>query len=590
MKRKIAVVFTFTFIFLLSLIFSNAETEDAVPILFSVNILSSQSAPVANEWRVTVDHQLPKIGINISYRDYTSWNFIMPRTWYYPVGEPGYYDYIPTYEEGGFDIFYCGWSWKLDWDPRGLFDTAGLPPNGDNIYQFSNSTYDSIFEQYTSELDYDKRIELGKQLQSILYEELPSIVVIYHRVMINTRVSITGIDYELLASNQYLSEFWNDTDDQEIIIAIPYEIDEYNVITQSYHIGDFWMQNVYRGLFQRVQNSHFFETSIASCYNISDDGKQYNVTIDSNAKFSNSEKVLAEDVKYSYELYIADYFNSKKGAFIERFLENNDSIITLDDTTIQFNFKEKNFRALEVMSYGIIDKSIVEPLIDLYGDSVFYELPFTENVGETLVTACGPFMLDTFDEQRNNLTMIPNPYWHRKQPELEQITIKFISNLDIAISAINSGNIDIMDYNYYPYHNQGDYNSYVQSVLVKNPSVSEVIINLKHPIIGTGELTPEGTAEAAKHIRKAISHAIPREEIVEEYLLCVGVPGVSPMPDACVGYDDTLEYYKYDLELAREYMEKAGYDFTISISSHTFSILLLSLIGLASLNYFYKKK
>ncbi|GAI90487.1 unnamed protein product, partial [marine sediment metagenome] len=113
--------------------------------------------------------------------------------------------------------------------------------------------------------------------------------------------------------------------------------------------------------------------------------------------------------------------------------------------------------------------------------------------------------------------MIPNPYWHKKQPELKQITIKFITDLTSAIAAINSGNIDIMDYNYYPYNNPDDYNSYVKSVLVKYPATSELIINLKHPIIGTGELTPKGTAEAAKNIRKAISHAIPREEIVEGY-------------------------------------------------------------------------
>lgn len=588
MKGNITVVIAFIFLF--SLVFSNAETEDAVPILFSVTLLSPNTSPVPNDWIITVDHQLPKIGIDISYHDSNSWSIIMPRTWYYPVGEPGYYDYIPTYEEGGFDIFFCDRIWNLDWDPSGVYDTAGLPPNGDNIYQFSNSTYDSILEQYTSELDHDKRIELGKQLQSILFEELPSIAVIYKREIINTRVSITGVDYELLVSNQYLSEYWNNTDDQEIIIATPYEIDEYNVITQRDHIGDFWMQNVYRGLFQRAQYSHFFETSIASSYNISDDGKQYNVTIDPNAKFSNSEQVLAEDVKYSYELYMADNLNSKKGIFLKKFFENNDSIIILDDNTIQFNFREKHFRSLEAMSYGIIDKSIVEPLVDLFGISIIYDPPLTENVGETLVTACGPFMLDTFDEQRNNLTMIPNPYWHKKQPELKQITIKFIPDLTSAIAAINSGNIDIMDYYYRSYDNPSDNNSYVQSVLVKYPATSELLINLKQPIMGTGELTPEGTAEAAKYIRKAISHVIPREEIAEGYARGINAPGVSPMSDACVGYDNTLEYYKYDLDLARVYMEKAGYNFTVIASSNTFSILILSLIGLASIIYFYRKK
>ncbi|MHA1223574.1 MAG: ABC transporter substrate-binding protein, partial [Candidatus Heimdallarchaeaceae archaeon] len=79
---------------------------------------------------------------------------------------------------------------------------------------------------------------------------------------------------------------------------------------------------------------------------------------------------------------------------------------------------------------------------------------------------------------------------------------------------------------------------------------------------GTGELTPVGTAAAANGIRKAISHAVPRQTIVDEILEGLGAPGVIAMPDALVGFDESLQPYAYDLELAKTYMEAAGYSFT----------------------------
>ncbi len=82
---------------------------------------------------------------------------------------------------------------------------------------------------------------------------------------------------------------------------------------------------------------------------------------------------------------------------------------------------------------------------------------------------------------------------------------------------------------------------------------------MKHPIMGTGELTPFGTTEAAKNIRKAISHAIPRQQIVDEILECLGAPGITPIPDSCIGFDSSLKPYKYDLDLAKDYIEKAGF-------------------------------
>ena len=63
-----------------------------------------------------------------------------------------------------------------------------------------------------------------------------------------------------------------------------------------------------------------------------------------------------------------------------------------------------------------------------------------------------------------------------------------------------------------------------------------ICYNLRHPVFGTGVDTPLGkqdpsrAAEAAAYIRKAISHAMPREQIVNEIAGGFGHQGTVPIP------------------------------------------------------------
>ncbi|MCE7747816.1 MAG: hypothetical protein GPJ51_05425, partial [Candidatus Heimdallarchaeota archaeon] len=117
----------------------------------------------------------------------------------------------------------------------------------------------------------------------------------------------------------------------------------------------------------------------------------------------------------------------------------------------------------------------------------------------------------------------------------------------------------------------------------------------KHPVFGTGELTPVGTPAAAKAVRKAISHSVPRDVIVDQILEGLGAPGVTPCPIVSVAYDPTLLPYVYDLDLAIEFMEEAGFEVIITITDPTTTgivgLVFLSFLGLASILAFrrYRK-
>jgi ABC-type transport system substrate-binding protein len=101
--------------------------------------------------------------------------------------------------------------------------------------------------------------------------------------------------------------------------------------------------------------------------------------------------------------------------------------------------------------------------------------------------------------------------------------------------------------------------------------VQTTCFNMYHPIVGTGLATPLGTADAAKFIRQAVNHIIPRKKIINQICLGVGFPGVTYVNpyDSMIGWDELLEPYEYNISRAKELMEKAGYEYPSSDPTST---------------------
>lgn len=563
-----------------------ATAQDVEEPVFYLNILSPNTNPARNQWAILMENQLPLIGIGVSHHESTGWGSIYPRTWEFPVGVD--YDYIPTYGDGGYDIFFVGWSWGLDWDPTGLFDTASITPAGDNMYQYSNEAYDALLLQYTSELDPTARLPLVKSIQQMLYDDLPAIELIYPKSLFGINENVTGYDELLIATSSLRAEYWEETGtdaDDVITYALPAELTEYNTYVQASYYDAQWMACVYGTLYARAQTTRLFEPVIADGVPVvSADNLQFNVSIDPLAKFSNGDPVLAEDIKYTYQLHMTPAVASANYGYLTQFFETNDSIVVLDDSTIQFNLKQPYFLAKSLFSFQIIDKSVVDPYYLVEGAGLFNMEPIATVEGTSLVTSCGPFILADYDTVTGTAVLEPNPYWHGATPSLDQLIFTFISGKDSAIADLAAGTVEIVDSQYSPVLD--DYADVVgvDAVLIADPGTQEIAINLKHPVFGTGELTPNGNATAALAIRKAISHAVPRQLICDEILEGLASPASSPMPDASLGFDSTLEPYAYDMDLAREYMVEAGYDLTKGTKQGGIAgLIFLSFLGLASL-------
>jgi ABC-type transport system substrate-binding protein len=235
--------------------------ETVINTVFSINLLSPNTSPARNQWSLLMEQTLPKIGIGITFHESTGWGNIGPRTWSYPVGVE--YDYVPLYENGGYDLLFVGWSWDLDLDLQGLYETSAITPNGDNHYQYSNPTYDALLEDYMAEFDKPTQLELAADLQAILLEDQPAIPLLYPRSLFGFKEGLTGIDHLLLASSNQRVEYWDDPDDHIIKYGIPADLREPNVFAAESFYDWQWMYQVYGAPVKRAQTAYTWEPEVA---------------------------------------------------------------------------------------------------------------------------------------------------------------------------------------------------------------------------------------------------------------------------------------------------------------------------------------
>ncbi len=175
MKKELVVLILLVSIFTVPIKLNNAE-EPEIREAFNLTFLTPDTIDERVQVSLLLEVELAKIGIDVIYNNITGWGNIQSRTWGYPLID---YDYVPTYIEGGFDVVFTGWSWGNPWDPSGAYDTAGIVPYGDNFYQYSNTTYDDLLEDYLAETDETLKENYAHQMQAILYDDLPDICLYY---------------------------------------------------------------------------------------------------------------------------------------------------------------------------------------------------------------------------------------------------------------------------------------------------------------------------------------------------------------------------------------------------------------------------
>lgn len=187
----------------------------------------------------------------------------------------------------------------------------------------------------------------------------------------------------------------------------------------------------------------------------------------------------------------------------------------------------------------------------------------------------GPYVLDNYDFTANVATLKKNPYfWNTTglqamgQYTVDTYKVAWISSADAAIASLKNGEVDVLDYNYQLAVDVPTLKAIPNVYIVNQAELGwqEQGFNMMNPVFGTGTATPAGqadptkAADAARMVRTAISHLIPRDQIIKNLLAGVGTPIASWIgPGWGVWYDPKLIPDTYDVNVAVQDLQAAGY-------------------------------
>ena len=363
-------------------------------------------------------------------------------------------------------------------------------------------------------------------------------------------------------------------DEKVIIYALPYDFSEYSPYTANSYASAQWQSSILSGLFKRSsENERDWAPDLAvSMPSISEDLKTFNVTLKQGLIFSNGDSLTADDVIFSFKVAMTPLINTNFYGAFHGFLMN-DSIVKLNDYEISINFLQQFAFPFGILSTPIIPEEIFESVYTSCIQGVATDCIWNNPEGTDIISA-GPYKFSSYDSTNQIITVAKNDnYWGwdsetHANGNVDVIVFKKTTEKTAAIAELAAGHIQILDSQYVPGISELAVLTNIKEAFVGDPAHQEMSLNHLHPMWGTGEGIPgnEETNDAenladALLVRRAMSHIMDREFAANEILEGLGQPAATTMPAAALGWDPTILPREYNISLARELMEQAGFDY-----------------------------
>ncbi|MBD1372197.1 peptide ABC transporter substrate-binding protein [Hazenella sp. IB182357] len=282
------------------------------------------------------------------------------------------------------------------------------------------------------------------------------------------------------------------------------------------------LNNVGEGL-MRLGADHQPTYGLAEKVEVSDDGLEYTFYLRENAKWSDGESVHASDFEYAWEKAINPQTNAKN-ARIFFDIKNAQAYHKGEVKVEEVGIKVENDQVLKVTLeqpaphfQSMLTLPIFQPqrkeIVEKYGD---------EYGSNSIEVYSGPFMIMSMDAQKMILKK-NEYYWDFDTVNIDQVEILTIKNTEKGIQAYQSGEVDATKLD------QEFIDAFKGSpgyLRVDMARVQYVLLNQKNEFL------------ANKHIKRAVTLALNRDQIVNEILKDGSEPAGSIVPPSISGVDN----------------------------------------------------
>jgi len=543
---------------------------------FKLYYMIPNTQPARMAWGTLTARQMTQIGIDVvaSYVPFTS---IFPRR---NKGDG------KTYPDGGWDLYLERYYYSsIKPTPNALFSSKVIPPAGQNYYYVEDPVIDRAVAEYAGSVDPAVQKSAMTAFEKRWMDTEPLTILFYPQDVIAVNPKLKGFDATTFRPVFYpRPENWTiegaGADASAAFACWPAPDSLLPMYGEGYNDT-----NVCGPIYDRLLDydswgSKQLVPCLAEKIDESADGKHWVITLRQGVKWHSGEPFTAADVLFTWNTIMNPaYASEDRGNLVEAFgsaaafRQTGSHEITIDLPVYSMLLREMVLSGVSIMpehAYkDIKPEQMRGHVINTWRGS------FTVKTSTGSYTAhggigTGPWIPDGFDPSRKAYKFTRNPhYWGNATGNVSTYYHVNIQGTDAVLSALKSGDIDAHDpmYDIGPLAGTID-PSWGRVLSFDSYKWQHICYNLRHPVIGTGVDTPLGkqdpsrAAEAAAYVRKAISYATPRDQIIKEMAAGFGKPGTVPIPWSAPEYDhDLLKPIVFDMDLARQYMTKAGYTY-----------------------------
>ncbi len=293
---------------------------------------------------------------------------------------------------------------------------------------------------------------------------------------------------------------------------------------------DIWaFTQIYQFLVKVNVKGDGFEPDLAERWTTSADGKTWTFFLRKNARFSNGDTVKANDAVWSLKRA-----HDVKGPW-QWGLEAVQDIKAADDYTVVITLKEPWAPFLADIS--------------LFSNAILPEKVFKNAKPEDIVNkpvGSGPFMLVEW-KKGEELVMKANPYYYEKGfPKTQELRIKYIPDDNARIIAVQSGDVDGIDYP--PFSRMAELKRDPKLDAQLNPStqVSHLSLNTR--------VSPLNDVK----FRQALAYATDRAGIVKAVCFGYCTPATTFLPMTTPMFNTSSKGLAFDLAKAKQLIQESG--------------------------------
>ncbi len=308
----------------------------------------------------------------------------------------------------------------------------------------------------------------------------------------------------------------------------------FNPILQSDTTSGWVTARVYSGL---VRTGPDLQPTpeVALHWETCDDGLEWTFYLRDDVYFHDGEQLTAHDVAFTFNaIKDPDYTGPRANVF--RSLERAEAV---SDFEVKFYLNEPFAPMITSLTYGILPAH-------LYEDESISAMP--ENPYNRNPVGAGPYTFDRWDVGQH-IVLQANPDYFGEGPYIETQVLKFVQDADVAMAALEAGEIDYLGLQ------AKDYTRIEETYPDRFDLYDYEPLSFTYICLNT-----ERTGLDDARVRRAISMAVDREAIVADVLEGYAYPMYSSHPRASWVYTDEGVFVpERDLAVARALLEEAGF-------------------------------